>query len=266
MKTVALLLIAITSLWANLENQKEYFQEHDFLWIKNFYSKEQVELLCNWADEMHEAALNESNLIVVKEAENTNQICRVEDLLGCYPETASEIFNPVMVFLYSLLDEPYVPYKDKLNFKWPGGGAFPPHQDFPAYEPFGPKQHITAMICIDAATLENGCLHVDGNWEGKNTLLPYVAGGKNHGSIEPEYAENINWIPLETSPGDLVIFTSFLPHYSEKNNSNDPRRAIFFTLNPLSEGNHRDHYYYMKRNDPENPLFHFGTPTKARTK
>ena len=122
------------------------------------------------------------------------------------------------------------------------------------------------MVCVDPATLENGCLQVDPNWTGGKNILPYMLGGSSHGSIQPEHSKNIAWLPLETSPRDLVLISSYVPHYSEVNNSSKPRRAMLFTHNRLKEGDHRVAYYYAKRHDPHNPVFHFATPTKARDK
>lgn len=285
------------SVW---EEQKIFFQENGYLWIKNFYSREQVALLQLWADEVHAASQNllslsnnnsallqsffkniPGTLIVVPEARNPLQVCRAEDMLTCYPDFYHFISGTLTNYLCHLLDEPYVLFKDKINFKWPGGGAFLPHQDFPAYELFGPRAHVTAMICVDRATLENGCLQVATNWretfsgdsaldtaalESGTAVLPYVVGGSGHGSIQPEYSKKITWLPIEASPGDVVLITSYLPHYSEPNKSNSARRAMFLTHNKLKEGDHRKAYYHAKRHDPDNPVFHFATPTKARSK
>lgn len=282
------------------KERKEFFQKNGYLWIKGFYSPEQVLLLRSWADAIHDASqtlvsLSNSTgyslqnlaqtiqgaLIVVPEAKDPTKICRAEDTLTCYPDLHRFVHGTLTSYLSSFLEEPYTLFKDKINFKWPGGGAFTPHQDFPAFEYFGPREHITAMVCIDAATLENGCLQVAQNWqetfrgspdvdpilleEGK-AVLPYVLGGKNHGSIQPEYSEKMDWIPVVAEPGDVVFFDSFLPHYSEPNRTQSPRRAMFFTHNRLKEGEHREAYYHTKRADPDNPIFHFATPTNARTK
>lgn len=280
--------------------QQGLFQEYGYLQIKNFFSKKEVEALRNWADEIHRdsqdllvlsqasgnslqwfAKNNPDALIVVPEAKNPLQVCRAEDLLTCYPDLHQFISSRLTSYISYLLDEPYVLFKDKINFKWPGGGAFTPHQDFPAYEPFGPREHITAMVCIDPATLENGCLQVADDWKWTfandpaidpvllncgRAVLPYIEGGKDHGSIQPQLCEKIRWLPLVASPGDVVLISSFVPHYSEPNTSNAPRRAMFFTHNRLTEGEHRSAYYKAKRDDPDNPLFHIGTPTSARSK
>jgi 2-aminoethylphosphonate dioxygenase len=273
------------------QDQKEFFQQNGYLKLEKFFSEEQVKLLNSLTDEIISDSKNilslmqqaddplqltkiPGALIVVPEAKDPLIACRAEDMLSCYPDLHRFISGTISSYISRLMDDPYVLFKDKINFKWPGGGAFLPHQDYPAYEPFAPKSHITAMICIDAATLENGCLRIAQNWketfaeEIKNgkKILPYIIGGKSHGAIKKELTDRITWIPLTAEPGDVLIFSSYVPHYSEPNMSKNPRRAMFFTHNRLLEGEHRSAYYRAKRNDPNNPVFHIGTPTKARTK
>lgn len=284
---LALTLHCFASDW---QSQREFFEANGYLWLKKFFSAEQVAVLTDLTEEIHRDSekilklMQQSDdptqitkipgtLIVVPEAKNPNLACRAEDMLTCYPDLYHLIAGTITSYIGHVMDEPYVLFKDKINFKWPGGGAFSPHQDFPAYEPFGPKEHITAMVCIDAATLENGCLQVAKDWKKtfaneleNNLVLPFVVGGKNHGSIEPALCERIEWIPLEAEPGDVLIFNSYVPHYSEPNKSARARRAMFLTHNRMKDGDLRRAYYHAKRTDPNNPLFHIGTPTKARTK
>jgi ectoine hydroxylase-related dioxygenase (phytanoyl-CoA dioxygenase family) len=283
--------------WAD---QKAFFEKHGYLVLRNFYSEGQTRLLKDWADEIHRESLllmelSQTSgysiqelaktlpqaLIVVPEADKREQVCRAEDMLTCYPLLHALIAGTIAPYIESLEGEPYVLFKDKLNFKWPGGGAFPPHQDFPAFDFFGPRIHVTAMVAIDPATIENGCLQVADDWcsafagnpaidsallsDGR-AVLPYIQGGKNHGSIQPAFSEKIKWRPIEALPGDVILISSFVPHYSEPNRSKLPRRAMLFTLNRLVEGDHRSAYYYVKRNDFDNPAFHFATPTNARSK
>jgi len=284
------LTLALQCFATDWQEQRAFFQENGYVWLKKFFSPEQMENLHNLTEEINRdsekilALMQESSdpseitkradtLIVVPEARDPNLTCRAEDMLSCYPELYSLISTTVTSYIEHLMQEPYVAFKDKINFKWPGGGAFTPHQDFPAYEPFGPKEYITAMVCVDSATLENGCLQVASKWKEtfadelqKSLVLPFVIGGKNHGSIEPSLTKKITWLPLEAEPGDVLIFNSFVPHYSEPNMSSKARRAMFFTYNKLTDGDLRGAYYHAKRTDPNNPLFHIGTPTKARTK
>jgi len=273
-----------------------FFKEKGFIWIKDFFEEEEKQVFNHLANHMNEQAktalkehknqdlpliTSENDLIVVPEVTCSLNVCRVEDMLSVYPDLNSLVDKRITAFLTELFDDPYVTYKDKLNFKSPGGGAFTAHQDFPAYQHLPPRSHITALVHIDQATIENGCLKVAKNWrehfsccqeldqgmllEG-TCILPYVEGGKNHGSIQKYYSDKIEWLNLEANPKDLILISSHVPHYSEANSSENYRRLMLFTHNRLEEGDHRQQYYETKRSDPLNPIFHFSTPTKARGK
>lgn len=282
------------------EDPANRLKEKGYLFIKGFYSPEQLEHLCLWAEKAQRDAMtlisnaNDSGVslqeiarqfpefpIVVPERKDPLQVCRTEDLLSCYPDFGCFIQDTLTAYLGGLLGETYVPFKDKLNFKWPGGGSFPYHQDFPAFAVFGPVEHLSVMICIDSATPENGCLQIADNWKetfkddprvdqellskGK-AILEYIEGGPMHGTIVPDLAEKINWVPMITEPGDVIFFSSYIPHFSEENRTCFPRRAMILTFNRLVDGENNIFYYKTKREDPENPIFHFGTPTNARNK
>ncbi len=288
------------SCFSQAVEETQFFQERGYLWIRDFFTEAEVSQFREWAKEINDASQqllsraertgesikelighDPTAVIVVPEAANPKQVCRAEDFSACTPDLYTFISERVISYVGKLMKEPYVLFKDKLNFKWPGGGAFLPHQDFPAYDFLGPREHITAMICIDAATIENGCLQVAEDWkksfaadptidsavlEAGRAVLPYLVGGPSHGSIDPAYSKQITWLPLLTSPRDLVLISSYVPHYSEVNQTSLPRRALFFTLNRFSEGNHRTAYYEAKRNRPDDPIFHIATPTKADNK
>lgn len=267
---------------------RDFFENNGYLVVKDFFSEEQASELSGWADKMGEYSREtlatkereeayRDSLIVVPESGDPQQVCRVEDILSFDDKFQEVVQNTVAPFLEGLFGESYLPFKDKLNFKWPGGGAFGAHQDFPAYQQFQPQHHVTAMISIDEATEENGYLFFAHAWRESmkerldidqdalakgRAILPHHTGGKNNGDITEEVAKEFDWKGMHTTPRDLVLFSSFLPHYSKKNASPLPRRAMFITYNREAEGEHKLAYYEAKRNDPHNPLFHFATPTE----
>ena len=59
-----------------------------------------------------------------------------------------------------LMGGPVVLFKEKINFKMPGAPGFKAHQDQQAgwtrYAPI----FVTALVTIDPATIENGCLEM----------------------------------------------------------------------------------------------------------
>jgi len=275
---------------------RQSFQRQGFVYLKQFFTPDEVRLLTSWAEEissksrkaMNDAAaagetlesfiLNNPTVpVVVPEAKDVTQICRAEDFVTPSFDPFLSLPKKIAETMGNLFGEDYIVFKDKLNFKWPGGGAFPPHQDYPAYEFLDSTFHATAMLTIDPASIENGCLRVPKDWVSKvegdksvdqeklavgRAVLPYHKGGKSNGNILEEYSDRMDWICLNTEPSELVIFSSFVPHYSEVNDSNKPRRAMFLTYSRLAEGHQRDKYYHAKRHDQKNPMFHIATPTQ----
>jgi ectoine hydroxylase-related dioxygenase (phytanoyl-CoA dioxygenase family) len=130
-------------------------------------------------------------------------------------------------------------FKEKINYKHPGGGGFAPHQDAAAYR-FA-DYHISVMIPIDSSTQANGCLHVASNLPGASILPNY------RGRIDPAIVAGLEWRPLELEPGDLLFFHSYLPHRSEANTTRLPRRTGYLTYNAASAGEFRKRYYIDKK-------------------
>ena len=137
----------------------------------------------------------------------------------------------------ALMGGPVVLFKDKINFKMPGGPGFKAHQDQQAgWTRYAPL-FVTALVTLDPATLENGCLEM-------------VPGRHREGLIGEE------WNPLDetglglhavpTAPGDVMFFDSFAPHASKPNFTDKPRRILYLTYNLGSQGDHRAQYYAEK--------------------
>ena len=99
---------------------------------------------------------------------------------------------------------------------------------------------------------------------GERPVLASEIGGQKHGAIKQTITDQLNWQPIPAKRGDLVIFDSYVPHYSDKNNSANARRAMFFTFNATADGNYYDAYYKMKHQEFSNPNFHVATPTNYK--
>lgn len=215
-------------------------------------------------------------LVVVPEREDPAAVCRYEYVLGSHPELRELLLGLLAPAVCELAGEPFIPFKDKVNEKRPGGGAYRAHQDIVAYRAFGPRAYVTAMVTVDPATLENGALFVAESYrifaranpwdvtetlEGRPVLRSYH-GGERHGDLAAEIARRISWRPLETRPDELVLFDSFVPHRSEVNRSASSRRALFVTFAAAREGDWYERYYEEKRRSPLDPKFHVSTPTR----
>lgn len=145
--------------------------------------------------------------------------------------------------LAELFGEPSVLFKEKINYKLPGGAGFAPHQDATAYRQgrlAAIDHHISVMVPLDASTVRSGCLYFTAH--GRDRILP-----NENGRIDPAWVASVPWEAVEVEPGDLVFFDSYTPHYSDSNRSDRPRRAMYLTYNAGSAGDHRDWYYRDKQ-------------------
>jgi hypothetical protein len=145
--------------------------------------------------------------------------CAVEQLFGC----------------------PAVLFKEKINFKMPGGGGFEPHQDQQAGWSVYAPLFITAMVSIDNATLENGCLEM-ADLPRQSALI-----GREWAPLAAAERAHFEMVPMPTRPGDVLFFDSFVPHASKANLSHEQRRILYLTYNRASDGDHRIRYFAGKR-------------------
>jgi 2-aminoethylphosphonate dioxygenase len=144
----------------------------------------------------------------------------------------------MMEWAGALLSRQAVLFKDKINFKLPGGSGFKAHQDQQAGWSIYAPLFLTVMLSIDESTIENGCLEIP-RGRHKEGLL-----GKQWEPLEPD---GLDFEPLPTRPGDAIFFDSFVPHASGPNRTQSPRRILYVTYAPAAHGDHRARYFADKR-------------------
>ncbi|MHB8661130.1 MAG: phytanoyl-CoA dioxygenase family protein [Acidimicrobiales bacterium] len=166
-------------------------------------------------------------------------LCRTENLVPYHDGLRALLCSGSLVDVAgALLGEPAVLYKDKLNYKLPGGAGYAPHQDAPAYRFV--DIHVSCMVAIDDATEANGCLEVVSG--AHDALLPV----DDAGCLRAEVVESMDWTPVPVRAGESLWFHSRTPHRSGPNRSSRPRRALYPTYNARSEGDLRQDYYRQK--------------------
>ena len=228
------------------KDQKEFYFREGYLLVKDFFSQAEKDQLQQLCDEM--AAWPETPGKYMKYHENNvktgeRQLCRIENFTPFSKEMYEYARGPkITALLEDLTEQPYVLFKEKINFKLPGGGAFPPHQDAPAYTQFGQTSHLTVMFAIDPATKQNGCLDVV-----PRTHTLGVLPQEKDATIARTWCSLHEWLPVECDAGSIIIFGSYIAHKSEPNNTDGSRRTAYLTYNTLKEGDKRDLYYDDKR-------------------
>ncbi|HZS84494.1 MAG TPA: phytanoyl-CoA dioxygenase family protein [Stellaceae bacterium] len=169
-------------------------------------------------------------------------IQRIENFCPFHPGFDAVLRQgPLIDAAAQLFGEPAVMFKDKINFKMPGGDGFKPHQDQQAGWSRYASLFITALVALDAATNENGCLAIAGGQHRRGLL------GPEWRPLEAEEMAGFELVPLPTSAGDVVFFDSYVPHASPPNLSPQQRRVLYVTYNRAAEGDHRARYFAEKR-------------------
>jgi ectoine hydroxylase-related dioxygenase (phytanoyl-CoA dioxygenase family) len=213
-----------------------------YLVVRNFVSPHQLAELLQWTAQLEGAPEVSGRHWVYREDSVTmpgrRVIQRIENF--CPYHTGFDRFirdSALARWTGALMGAPVVLFKDKINFKMPGGAGFKAHQDQQAGWTVYAPLFVTAMVTLDAATLENGCLEVS-------------AGRHREGLIgeqwKPLEEQGLNLQAIPTGPGDVIFFDSFVPHASKPNLTDSPRRILYITYNLASEGDHRERYFADK--------------------
>jgi len=207
----------------------------------------EVQALIDWTTELQELPETPGKWMKYFETsdkDGSRILQRMENFFP-YHRGMSDIFgnqSKVAQMVSELMGETAILYKEKINFKLPGGDGFEPHQDHAAgWWRHGHTYHVSVLVTIDEATVENGCLEL-------------VRGEHTKGLLGPEYkavpealVQKFKWELHPSKPGDIVFFDSFVPHRSQKNNTSKGRRVLYITYNKESEGDYYEQYYIDKR-------------------
>jgi hypothetical protein len=210
-----------------LRRDVEEFREHGFVIKPGLLKGELPRRVAEWTDAIARWPEVPGRYMMYFETSlsrpGARLLSRIENFFPYHAGFRELLNGPEMLgAVGGLFGEPAVLFKDKINFKLPGADGFKPHQDVQAGWDAYASLHITAMVTIDVATPENGCLEI-------------AAGHHKRGLV------GVRWEPLS------VFFDSFTPHRSSPNLSAAPRRVLYITYNRRSEGDHRVQYYADKR-------------------
>ena len=219
------------------------FKRDGFVIVKGLYTGEELREITAWTTEVANYPEIPGKYMMYFEKSQLDPgqrlLSRMEDFEPFHKGFSKLLSGAKMKGIVSqLFGEEAVLFKDKINFKMPGGDGFKAHQDIQAGWDKYAQLHITALVSIDPSTLQNGCLEL-------------AAGHHNKGFIgeswKPLEEDALDYIAIPTEPGDAVFFDSYAPHRSGPNHTRSARRVLYVTYNRLSEGDHRRQYYADKR-------------------
>jgi len=227
------------------QQQIESFNRDGFLLLHGLYSAAEIEEISRWTDEVAARPETPGEQMMYFESSQTDGsriLCRIENFVP-YHDGFSQLITTrrMQQAVSELFGEPAVLFKDKINFKLPGGDGFREHQDVQAgWDEFA-SIHLTAMIAIDETSEENGSLEMLAGKHRQGLL------GEKWAPLTDQHTGGEAYVPVHCQPGDAVFFDSFAPHRSAPNRTDRARRVLYITYNKLSEGDSRAAYYAAKR-------------------
>ena len=222
--------------------QIESFNNTGYLVARNAFSADDMAIIERWAGEVEAMPEESGKQWVYWEDSQTEPgkkiMSRIEKIKD-YHAGFAELTEVLKVPVDQLLGERSALFKEKINFKKPGGDGFKPHQDSQAGWDTYADFFISVLVCIDEATIENGCLQIVGGEHSKGLYTSFEP-------IPDDEMAKMDVIPVPTKPGDVIFFDSFAPHSSEPNHTDKTRRIYFATYNKASDGDHHQAYYRDK--------------------
>ena len=126
-------------------------------------------------------------------------------------------------------------FTEKLNFKRARkGGAIWLHQDYPYWADVAEvaDRIATAMIFLDDATREKGCLEVAPGSHREGVKTRKSASDFGSREMDPAAYDESSLVPLEIAAGSVAYFGAFLVHRSLPNTSDQDRRALLYSYQP----------------------------------
>ncbi|NTI24874.1 phytanoyl-CoA dioxygenase family protein [Rhizobium rhizogenes] len=226
--------------------QVQQFQQFGWVHLPAFFNEEATAMIQQWTSEItampevpgrhmvyYEQSLLEPSQRVIQRIEN---FCPHHSAFDSICRT-----GPLADAVSQVLGNDAVLFKDKINFKMAGGAGFEAHQDQQAgWSRYAPL-FVTALVCIDKATVENGCLEMAQIRRLHKLIAPEWR------PINAEEMSDFELVPVPTEPGDVILFDSFAPHASKPNYTSSQRRMLYLTYNAVEDGDHRKVYFDEKR-------------------
>jgi ectoine hydroxylase-related dioxygenase (phytanoyl-CoA dioxygenase family) len=223
--------------------QYAIWEAHGYLVIPDFFSSDKVKTMRSWIDEIQNWPIAEGrHLNYYEVGEGEQRLSRTENFIP-FHDGFQNMLEDARVYdaMADVIGEPVLLFKDKINYKHPGTGEYPPHQEVHAantapyaFQPY----HKNMVVFVDDSDVANGCLELGHGFTPEEFLETLPSG-----TIKEEISSRLTWKPLEVKAGSVLIFNMFWPHRSSVNNSERSRRTLFLTFNGVSRGDLRQNHY-----------------------
>ena len=232
----------------DFKEYKKKFDNDGYFKIKNFLNKTEISNIV-------EEIMKSSDVDILKD--NNDLIRRIERFYN-KGEYLNLINNKFIELIKNILGLNVLIFKDKFNLKPPGGEGFKAHYDgvFIFVDPDNKKKcgwyeygdtFINVLVAIDDCNEENGTIELAKSENEPFHNLIKKTKSEEIAELLDEVEKGYSFEKINLNVGDLVIFKNTCPHKSSINNSNTPRRILYYTYLDEKFGNQYENYFFDKK-------------------
>lgn len=200
----------------------QFYRDNGYLVVKNLFNDEMIFKGLSAIDEiLSRSDADENSEKEPKDNAIVRRIWSPTKKHMAFVELAED--KQLLDIVQHLIGENIVFHYSKLNMKGPKVGSLVEwHQDF-SYYPHTNSDLLTALIFLDDATIENGCLQVVPGSH-KHGLLSHNIDDFFRGKIQGVNENDA--IYIEAEAGDVLFLHCLTMHASAVNTSSIPRRTF----------------------------------------
>ena len=219
--------------------------------IRGFLSADTVEELDRESNRLWQAYQGTGpgnlRLGIRKDSSGAHVVDRIDPVAD-----VSEVFDALnrdrnlVAIAETALGGPVAVMKEKLIYKRPGTSGFGAHRDGPYTAPKSGVPGgavLTVSLAIDPAPLASGPTEFFPTLRTRQTRAP----ADEPRDVDERDLEGVPSCMPETNPGDATLFDGQIPHRSDWNRSDRPRRIYMITYVPARYPDARRAYYAARR-------------------
>ena len=253
---------------------ENFFNKNGFAIIKSFFNKTVIQKIKR---EIKKKIKEKNNFFYYEKINGKLKLRRIEKISDYSNKSREIIFSKrISKLIYKFEKKKFALFKDKLNFKYPGGQGYVPHIDGHFFwkdknnnYQDGWKKYsdrfISIILPLDNSNIQNGCMYLANKNDTKKNL------GSNFKQITKKLIINtpnlkkkdekkFKFFPIQMKMGDICLFDWKCAHMSKKNISKSKNnfRMLFiltYCVKRKSSTNVRNQYYFGKltsKNDLKN--------------
>lgn len=241
---------------------KKCYSDNGFVIIKNFFKSKNINKI---KKEILKQIKNKEYSFYYENINNKKKLRRIERISEFSKKSKKLLISKNVFQMIKLLEKKeFTLFKDKLNFKYPGGSGFLPHIDghFFWRDKNNKKQNgwskystnfTSLVVPLESINLKNGCIFLSNKKNTKKLGSNFLQITKklimNTPNIKKKHIDKFKFFPIEMEIGDVCFFNWKCAHYSKINRSNKSRMIFYATYSLRNKlKNIRKKYYFDKKN------------------